>query len=94
MFEQNLLSVQEFEQTLMSSLSIRKHRRFKTEQYPAFLQLVKRELNEYLSTYQQKMGIRVFTGFSHVSQQLLEETVVSQLAQLEKKHHQKDLQTS
>jgi penicillin-binding protein 1B len=94
MFEQNLLSVQEFEQTLMSSLSIRKNRRFKTEQYPAFLQLVKRELNQYLSTYQQKMGIRVFTGFSHVSQQLLEETVVSQLAQLEKTHHQKDLQAA
>jgi penicillin-binding protein 1B len=94
MFEQHLLSVQEFEQTLVSSLSIRKHRRFKTEQYPAFLQLVKRELNQYLSTYQQKMGIRIFTGFSHVSQQLLEETVVSQLAQLEQTHHQKDLQVA
>jgi penicillin-binding protein 1B len=94
MFEQHLLSVQEFEQTLVSSLSIRKHRRFKTEQYPAFLQLVKRELNQYLSTYQQKMGIRIFTGFSHVSQQLLEETVVSQLAQLEQIHHQKDLQVA
>jgi len=94
MFEQNLLSVQEFEQTLTSSLSIRKHRRFKTEQYPAFLQLVKRELNQHLSTYQQKMGIRVFTGFSHVSQQLLEETVVSKLAQLEQKNHQKDLQAA
>ncbi len=94
MFEQNLLSVQEFEQTLFSSLSIRKHRRFKTEKYPAFLQLVKRELNQHLNTYQQKAGIRVFTGFSHVSQQLLEESVVSQLAQLEKVHHQKDLQAA
>ena len=94
MFEQNLLSVKEFEQTLTSSLSIRKHRRFKTEQYPAFLQLVKRELNQHLSTYQQKAGIRVFTGFSHVSQQLLEESVASQLAQLEQKHHQKNLQAA
>ncbi|NQY88315.1 MAG: penicillin-binding protein 1B [Colwellia sp.] len=94
MFEQNLLSVQEFEQTLTSALSIRKHRRFKTEQYPAYLQLVKRELNQYLSSYQQKMGIRVFTGFSHVSQQLLEESVVSQLAQLEQKHQQKNLQAA
>ncbi|WP_114326280.1 penicillin-binding protein 1B [Candidatus Colwellia aromaticivorans] len=94
MFEQNLLSVQEFEQTLDSSLSIRKHRRFRTEKYPAFLQLVKRELNQHLSTYQQKMGIRVFTGFSHVSQQLLEESVATQLDQLEKSHHQKDLQAA
>ena len=94
MFEQNLLSIQEFEQTLNSSLSIRKHRRFKREKYPAYLQLVKRELNQHLSTYQQKMGIRVFTGFSHVSQQLLEESVANQLAQLEQSHHQKDLQAA
>ena len=94
MFEQNLLSVKEFEQTLNSSLSIRKSRRFKTEKYPAYLQQVKRELNQHLSTYQQKMGIRVFTGFSHVSQQLLEESVTTQLTQLEKKHNQKDLQTA
>jgi penicillin-binding protein 1B len=94
MFEENLLSIKEFEQTLTSSLTIRKDRRFKTEQYPAFLQLVKRELNEHLSTYQQKMGIRVFTGFSHVSQQLLEKTVANQLAQLEQKHNQKDLQAA
>jgi len=94
MFEQNLLSVQEFEQTLTSPLSIRKHRRFKTEKYPAFLQLVKRELNQHLSTYQQKAGVRVFTGFSHTSQQLLEETVAKKLTQLEKKYHQKDLQAA
>lgn len=94
MFEQNLLSVKEFEQTLTSSLSIRKNRRFKSEKYPAFIQLVKRELNQHLNAFQQKAGIRVFTGFSHVSQQLLEETVVNQLAQLERKHHQKDLQAA
>ncbi|MBL4900330.1 MAG: penicillin-binding protein 1B [Colwellia sp.] len=94
MFEQNLLSVKEFEQTVDSSLSIRKNRRFKTDKYPAYLQLVKRELNQNLSSYQQKMGIRVFTGFSHVSQQLLEESVANQLTQLEQRHHQKDLQAA
>ncbi len=94
MFEQNFLSVKEFEQTLTSSLSVRKHRRFKTDKYPAFLQLVKRELNQHLTTYQQKTGIQVFTGFSHVAQQLLEESVNSQLVELEKAHHQKDLQAA
>lgn len=94
MFEQNLLSVKEFEQSLNTSLSIRKNRRFKTEKYPAYLQVVKQELNQHLSAYQQKMGIRVFTGFSHVTQQLLEESVVNQLTQLEKKHKQKDLQAA
>ena len=89
-----LLSVKEFEQSLNTSLSIRKNRRFKTEKYPAYLQVVKQELNQHLSAYQQKMGIRVFTGFSHVAQQLLEESVVNQLTQLEKKHKQKDLQAA
>jgi penicillin-binding protein 1B len=94
MFEQNLLSVQEFEKILTSPLSIRENRRFKTEEYPAFLQLVKRELNQHLSTYQQKMGIRIFTGFSHASQQILEKTVTNQLTQLEKKYNQTDLQAA
>jgi penicillin-binding protein 1B len=94
MFEQNLLSVKEFEQRLASPLSIRKERRFKSDKYPAFIQLVKRELNQHLNAYQQKNGIRVFTGFSHVSQQLLEETVVSRLVELEQKHKQKNLQAA
>lgn len=94
MFEQNLLSVDEFEQVVGSPLSIRENRRFKAEQYPAYLQLVKQELNQHLTAYQQKQGIRVFTGFSHLSQQILERTVTSRLAQLEQKHQQKDLQVA
>ena len=94
MFEENLLSVKEFKEVVNSPLSIRKNRRFKTQQYPAYLQLVKQELNQLLPTYQQKVGIRVFTGFSHLSQQLLEQTVTSQLAQLEQKYQQKNLQAA
>jgi len=94
MFEQNYLSVKEFEQMTSSSLSIRKSRRFKAEKFPAYLQLVKQELNQLLPTYQQKLGIKVFTGFSHLSQQLLEKTVTSQLTQLEQKYQQKNLQTA
>jgi len=94
MFEQNLLSVKEFKEVVNLPLSIRKNRRFKTQQFPAYLQLVKQELNQLLPTYQQKVGIRVFTGFSHLSQQLLEQTVTSQLAQLEQKYQQKNLQAA
>ncbi len=94
MFEQNLLSVAEFKQEISSPLSIRKSRRFKIQQYPAYLQLVKQELDQHLAPNQQKTGIRVFTGFSHLSQQLLEQTVTSQLAQLESKHQQKNLQAA
>ena len=94
MFEQNLLSVEEFKEVVNSPLSIRENRRVKTQQYPAYLQLVKQELNQLLPTYQQKVGVRVFTGFSHLSQQLLEQTVTSQLSQLEQKYKQKNLQAA
>ena len=94
MFEQNLLSVLEFEQAVTAPLTIRTQRRFKSQNYPAYLQLVKSELSEQLSSRQQKSGIRVFTGFSHYSQQLLEHSVSRQLTTLEKQHQQKDLQVA
>ena len=94
MFEQNLLSVVEFEKMVSTPLSIRKERRFKTQQYPAYLQLVKQELNQLLPAYQQKSGVRVFTGFSHLSQQFLEQTVTEQLTQLEQKYQQENLQAA
>lgn len=94
MFEQNFLSVKTFQQSVNSPLSIRADRRFKEQYYPAYLQLVKQELNQLLPTNQQKAGIRVFTGFSHFRQQLLEQTITSQLAQLEDKYQQKNLQAA
>lgn len=94
MFEQNLLSVREFEQSVDAPLSIRAQRRFKSQSYPAYLQLVKSELSQTLANHQQKSGIRVFTGFSHYSQQILEKTVVQQLKNLEKQHQQKNLQAA
>jgi len=94
MFEQNALSVEEFQKALNYPLSIRKNRRFKQQKYPAYMQLVKQELNLHFTPYQQKGGIRVFTGFSHLSQQMLEKTVANQLEQLEQKYQQKDLQAA
>jgi len=94
MFEHHLLTVDEFQQALNYTLSIRENRRFKEQKYPAYLQLVKQELNQHLTPTQQKKGIRVFTGFSHLSQQILEDTVESQLLQLEQKHQQKNLQAA
>jgi len=94
MFEQRLFSVNDFEQAMESPLSIRENKRFKKDKYPAYLRLVKQELNHHLTSKQQKMGIRVFTGFSHVSQQLLEQTVSRQLTQLEQKYQQTNLQAA
>ena len=94
MLEHNLMSVREFEQAASAPLAIRAQRRFKSQNYPAYLQLVKNELSQTLNNHQQKSGIRVFTGFSHYSQQLLEESVARQLLILEKQHQQKELQAA
>ena len=94
MFEQNFFTVKEFKTMVATPLSIRNNRRFKAQEYPAYIQLVKQELNELMPSAQQKNGIRVFTGFSHLSQQLLEQTVAEQLSSLEQKYKQKDLQTA
>jgi penicillin-binding protein 1B len=93
MFEQNYLSRFEFEQALESSLSIRTQRRLAKQKYPAYLQLVKTELSKLLSDYQQQSGIRVFTGFSHLSQQRLEQTISKQLEKLDPKE-EKQLQAA
>jgi len=94
MFEQHLLSIDEFELALNSPLSIRKSRRFSSQHYPAYLQLVKKELNKVLTKRQQKSGISVFTGFSHYSQQQLERSVTEQVKKLERQYKQKDLQVA
>ena len=94
MFEQHFLSRVDFEQAVESPLSVRKTRRIAKNKYPAYLQLVKSELSKQLSDVQQESGIKVFTGFSHHSQQLLEVTVAKQLPLLEKSHQQTQLQAA
>jgi penicillin-binding protein 1B len=94
MFEQNLLSLVDFEQAAESELSIRSHRRLAKKNYPAYLQLVNAELNQHLSSVTQKSGIKVFTGFSHRSQQLLEQSVDQQLPLLERKYKQSNLEAA
>ncbi|MEI6893257.1 MAG: penicillin-binding protein 1B [Colwellia sp.] len=94
MFEQNLLSRVEFERSVESKLSIRESRHLAKNDYPAYLEVVKAELNQYLSSYTQKSGIKVFTGFSHRSQQLLEQTVAQQLPILERQYQQRDLEAA
>ena len=94
MFEQNMLSLVDFEYAAESELSVRSKRRLAKKQYPAYLQLVNAELNQYLSSLTQKSGIKVFTGFSHRSQQLLEQSVAKQLPILEQQYQQSNLETA
>jgi penicillin-binding protein 1B len=94
MFEQHMLSLVDFETAAESDLSIRKNRKLAKKNYPAYLQLVNAELNQHLSSVAQKSGIKVFTGFSHRSQQLLEQSVARQLPLLEDKYKQSGLETA
>jgi len=94
MFEQRMLSEFEFEQAASSALSVRESRRLAKQSYPAYLQLVQKELNDLMSVKQQKAGIKVYTGFSHRSQQLLEQTISTELPILENKVQQRDLQVA
>lgn len=94
MFEQDLLSLREFEESAESALSIRANKRLVKGDYPAYLQLVKQELNNHLSSVTQKSGIKVYTGFSHRSQKLLEQTVARQLPLLEQSYQQNKLEVA
>ncbi len=94
MFEQHMLSLYDFEQAAESDLSIRKNKRFVKKNFPAYLQLVNTELNQHISSFAQKSGIKVYTGFSHRSQQLLEQSIAKQLPLLESKYNQKNLQAA
>ena len=94
MFEQNMLSLVDFEQAAESELTVRANRRLAKKKYPAYLQLVNAELNQYLSSVAQKSGIKVFTGFSHRSQQLLEQSVAKQLPMLERQYKQDNLEAA
>ena len=94
MFEHHLLSRAEFEQAIYSQLSVRKNRRLRKQNFPDYLQLVKRELAEILPSDMQQTGIKVFTGFDIASQHTLTNTVNKQLASLEKKFKQQDLQAA
>ena len=94
MLEHHMITTFEFEQAANSTLSVRKNKRTASQSYPAYLQLVKKELNALVSTQIQTSGIKVFTGFSHRSQQLLEQTVSTELPRLENKVQQNDLQVA
>ncbi|WP_077341053.1 penicillin-binding protein 1B [Pseudocolwellia agarivorans] len=83
MFEKEFLTKAEFVQAIESPLTVRKARRFSRQKFPSYVQLVKQELAELMTEYDQKSGISVFTGFSHYSQQMLEQTIEERLPKLD-----------
>ncbi len=94
MFAENLISRHEYINAVELPLTIRHSRRLRKQSYPAYIQLVKKELNQLLPDLKQQSGLRIFTGFSALSQQLLTQTVDKKLMQLEQKHHTSKLQAA
>ncbi|MDO6444868.1 penicillin-binding protein 1B [Colwellia sp. 1_MG-2023] len=95
MFNEEYISKDDYLLALKTPLDIRKSRRLAPtkQKFPAYLQLVKKELSDLLSPALQQSGIRVFTTFS-VSEQIdLEKTVNKQLIELAKKNEH-DLQVA
>jgi penicillin-binding protein 1B len=94
MYQDELISQKDFQLAVESPLSVRKSRRLVQKKFPAYLQLVKKELAEKLSEFDQQAGIRIFTGFSIVAQRNAEQSVQEKIIDLEKLNKTKSLQVA
>ncbi len=84
MFENHLINKNEFNQALLTPLTIRVERRFDKQTYPAYMQLVRRELKQMGAANAMQSGIRIFTGFDLQRQINAERAITQQLTLLEK----------
>lgn len=87
MFKEDYLTKSAYLAAIETPLNIRQSRKLaqSKQKFPAYLQLVKKELSERLTPELQESGIRVFTTFSIAEQLTLEKTVEEELAALAKK---------
>ncbi|GHG04634.1 penicillin-binding protein 1B [Thalassotalea marina] len=84
MFDHEYISKDEYLTAVNSSLSVRSSRKLRTksQKFPHYLQLVKKELSELLSPQDQHSGIRVFTEFSLYTQTTMENVAETSLEKL------------
>lgn len=94
MFEQQYLSKDEYQFALEKSLDIRSERRIAKQSFPAYMQLVRRELNQMGAGGALQAGIKVFTAFNFDKQVNAERALTEQLTALEKNDKSKDLQAA
>lgn len=94
MLEHDIIDVATFESAASSNLGIRQSRRLSKQRFYNYLQQVRREMPEILSGYERNAGVKVFTGFSMLSQLLLEDTTKQTLLDLESQHQQQGLQAA
>ncbi|MEW6997584.1 penicillin-binding protein 1B [Colwelliaceae bacterium BS250] len=94
MFENHALDKNQYQQAIEQGLNIRSERRFAKQSFPAYMQLVRRELKAIGAGNAMQSGIKVFTGFDIHRQQHAEQAIIEQLALLEKGSKTSDLQAS
>ncbi|MFD2167741.1 penicillin-binding protein 1B [Thalassotalea euphylliae] len=94
MFEHQLLGRHQYELAVNSTLGVRTKRRLAKHQFYSYVQLVKQELSPLLETLPQSEGLKVYTGFSLLTQQQLQITAEKTLKELEVTYKQSALQAA
>ncbi|WP_261815911.1 penicillin-binding protein 1B [Vibrio gallicus] len=84
LFEQGMLNANQYEQAVSRDLDVQKHPHIASRQ-PAYFQQLTRELkNNVGDSFENHVGLRLFTTLDPVSQSLLEKSVKEVLPHLEK----------
>ncbi len=94
MYEQQQISKDTYVTAVNQPLSVVTKHKPQQQKYPAYLQLVKQELQYLLPTLSNRSGVKIFTGFSLYSQQLLEQTVQQKLSKIEQSVHGDNLEVA
>ncbi|WP_371376568.1 penicillin-binding protein 1B [Thalassotalea aquiviva] len=84
MYQDEIISQAEYELALSTPLSIRTSRRMDKHSFPAYMQLVRRELHKIGASKVLQSGIKVFTAFDLHKQLDAEQSVKERLSTLEK----------
>lgn len=94
MQEQNLIAMDDYEKYKNRSLGVLAESRYRASRYPAFMQLVKKQLaSDYKEENLQTEGLRIFTTMDPAAQQAAEESVIAMFKQFTS-GKSKELQTS
>lgn len=94
MFENHILDKPDYETAITAPLNIRSERRFAKQSYPAYMQLVRRELKRIGSNSAMQSGVKVFTGFDLHRQNNAEAAIIEQISVLERGENSDQLEAS
>lgn len=95
MHTEGLIDDKQFKEAQASPLGLAAETDVSLINYPAFVDLVKRQLKQdYQDDDLRKEGLRIFTTIAPMVQRLAEKAVATRVAQIEKQYKIKDLQVS